>query len=195
MPPANNPKRGGHMRLVLSLALVAVLATASMAASLTSATQATIKSLSSMSGSRFDVAFMQAFIPVHEEAVEIAMAATLNADHTQLLKWNQVVVERKNEQVRTMIAILKASGAKPTKRNVGVQTASVKKMRQLKDAALEKAYLPLMASHLDQTAALAKLASTKASRPELRALAAKIAKQEAQDASTLRSWLKAWYKK
>jgi uncharacterized protein (DUF305 family) len=183
------------MRLVISLVLVAMLAATSMAASLTSATQATIKSLSSLSGSKFDVAFMQAFIPVHEEAVEIAMAATLNADHTQLLKWNQVVVERKNEQVRTMIAMLKASGARPAKRNVGVQTASVKKMRQLKDAALEKAYIPLMASHLDQTAALAQLASKKASRPELRALAAKIVKQENQDAATLRTWLKAWYKK
>lgn len=182
-------------RLVLTLMLVGVLAATSVAATLTSATQATVKSLSGLSGSKFDVAFMQVFIPVHEEAVEIAMAATLNADHTQLLKWNQVVVERKNEQVRSMIAMLKAYGAKPTKRNVGVQTASVKKMRQLKDAALEKAYLPLMASHLDQTAALAQLAAKKASKPEVRALAAKIAKQDAQDAATLRSWLKAWYKK
>ena len=39
-----------------------------------------------------------------------------------------------------MIGWLKSMGASPTKRNAGVQTAPVKKMRSLKDAALEKAF-------------------------------------------------------
>lgn len=183
------------MRSILSLLLISLLAATSWAATLTPATQATLKNLSGLSGAAFDTAFMRELIPLHEEAVEIAMAATLNADHAQLLKWNQVLVERKNEQVRTMLAMLRAMGAGPTRRMVSVQTANVKAMRQLKDAALEKTYLPLMAGHLEQSAALAHLAATKAAAAELRAFAAKVAAMETKDAATLRGWLKAWYGK
>src|SRR3972149_4581042 len=59
-------------------------------------------------------------LPAHEEAVEIAMAATLTADHTELLKWNQRLVERKNAQVRQMLTWLREAGASPAQRNVGV---------------------------------------------------------------------------
>jgi uncharacterized protein (DUF305 family) len=188
------------MRVLLLAVMLVVLAVGSSTATvpptaLVPATQATLKALSTLNGSSFDVAFMRALIPVHEEAVEIAMAATLNADHTQVLKWNQAVVERKNAEVRQMVGWLKAMGAGPTKRNAGVQTPAVKKMRSLKDAALEKAYLPLMATHLDQSAAMAQLASTKASSPSLRSFAAGLAKKERTESAMLRSWLQGWYGK
>lgn len=178
------------MTLLLVLAVTGVL---TAAPALTPQTAATIRSLSSLQGQAFDVAFLRALIPVHEEAVEVAMMATLNADHTELLKWNQRVVERKNEQVRSMLAWLKEMGAGPFRRNVGVQTAAVKKMRSMKDAALEKAYLPLMASHLEQSAALAALAIKKASRAEIRAFAQGIVKVETQEAAMLRGWMRKWY--
>jgi len=188
------------MRVLFVTFILVVLAVSTSAATvrpatLMPATQATLKALSTLNGSSFDVAFMRALIPVHEEAVEIAMAATLNADHTQVLKWNQAVVERKNAEVRQMLGWLKAMGASPAKRNAGVQTPAVKKMRALKDAALEKAYLPLMATHLEQSAALAQLAATKASSPPVRSFAAGMAKREKAEAAMLRSWLKGWYGK
>lgn len=152
-----------------------------------------IAALSKLSGPAFDIAFMRALIPVDEEAVEIALAATLNADHSELLKWNQRLVERKNEQVRRMLTWLKDAGALPGRRNVGVATAAVKQMRSLKDAALERAYLPMMAAHLESSARLAALAAKKAGRPELRAFAAGIVTIETQESAMLRRWLKRWY--
>ncbi len=181
------------MRIVYALLIIGVLSVTSLAATLTPATRATMHTLSGLSGPAFDVAFLRALIPVHEEAVEVAMAATLNANHTDLLKWNQRMVERKNEQVRQMVAWLRAAGAGPTKRNVGVQTEAVKKMRSVKDAALEKVYLPLMAAHLEQSTALARLAATRATKPEIRAFAAGVVKVETQEAAMLRGWLATWY--
>jgi uncharacterized protein (DUF305 family) len=183
------------MRVLLMACMLVVLAATTAAATMTPETQSTLKALATLSGPSFDVAFMRALIPVHEEAVEIAMAATLNADHTQVLKWNQAVVERKNAEVRQMLGWLKAMSAAPGKRNAGVQTASVKKMRSLKDAALEKAYLPLMATHLEQSAALAQLAAKKASSPAVRSFAVGVAKKETADAAMLRSWMAGWYGK
>ena len=183
------------MRALLLVFTLGVFAATTTAAMVTPEMQTTLKTLSALSGATFDVAFMRVLVPVHEEAVEIAMAATLNADHTQVLKWNQAVVERKNAEVRQMLGWLKEMGASPTKRYAGVQTAPVKKMRALKDAALEKAYLPLMATHMEQSAALAQLAAKKASNPAVRSFAASVAKKETSDAAMLRSWLKGWYGK
>jgi len=153
----------------------------------------TIASLSKLSGAAFDTAFMRAMIPVDEEAVEIALAATLNADHVELLKWNQRLVERKNGQVRRMLGWLKEAGAAPGRRNVGVFTPPVKRMRSLKDAALERAYLPTIAAHLEYSTRLAALAVQRGNRPELRAFAAGIVKVETAEAVMLRGWLKKWY--
>lgn len=152
-----------------------------------------VAALSKLSGPSFDTAFLRALIPVDEEAVEIALAATLNANHTELLKWNQRLVERKNDQIRKMLAWLKEAGAAPGRRNVGVATAPVKQMRSLTDAALERAYLPLMAAHLESSTRLAALAVQKASRPDLRVFAAGIVKTETAEAVMLRGWLKRWY--
>src|SRR3989304_477246 len=152
-----------------------------------------VASLAALSGPAFDPAYLRTLIPVHEEAVEIAMAATLTADHTELLKWNQRMVERKNAQVRQMLTWLREAGASPAQRNVGVATPAVKKLRGLKGGALERAYVPMMASHLERSVALSRLAATKAHRPELRAVAQEIVRVESQEVTLLRGWLRKWY--
>lgn len=149
--------------------------------------------LSTLNGRAFDVTFLQDVIPMHDESVEIAMAATLNADHPELLRWNQTLIERKRKEVRQMLNWLQAFGAKPPMRNEGVATPSVKKMRQMKGADLEKVYIPLMAARLDQSVAFARLAAQKADKAELRTYAQQAAQMDSQDASMLRAWMKKWY--
>jgi len=155
----------------------------------------TVAALTRLGGPAFDAAFMRELIPVHEEAIEIAMAATLNADHPELLRWNQVMIDRKSGQVRQMLAWLQEAGASPGKRNANVVTDPVKKMRSLSGAALERAYLPLIAAHLDHSAALAKVAASRATRQELRALAQTVVQVEGREAPMLRDWLRKWYPK
>jgi uncharacterized protein (DUF305 family) len=181
--------RGAGM---LGAAVVAAVG-AVLAAPGAAAPAAAPAALSRLSGPAFDVAFMQALIPIDEESVEMAMTATLYADHPDLLHWNQVMVERKNDQVRKMLAWLQEAGALPAERRAGVATASVKRLRTLRGPALERTYLPMMAAELDQSAALARLAATKAARPELRDFAKEALRIDAQDAGRLRSWMKQWY--
>lgn len=152
----------------------------------------TIARLQRLSGQAFDVAFMQALIPVDDETVEMAMTATLYADHAELLRWNQVVVERKSDQIRKLLAWLQDAGTGPAERRAGVATASVKKLRTLRGPALERTYLSLMTTQLNQAVSLARLASSKGSRSEVRDFAAGIARAESQDAAMLQGWLKQW---
>lgn len=148
--------------------------------------------LAGLKGPAFDVAFMQALIPINEEAIEMAMTATLYADHPELLRWNQVVVERKNDQVRKLLALLQEAGAGPAERRAGVSTASVKKLRTLRGPALERAYLSLMSAQLDQAVSLARLASAKGSRPEVRDFATTVVRVESKDSTMLQGWMKQW---
>jgi uncharacterized protein (DUF305 family) len=184
------------MRIVLAigvLVLTAVSLTAAVPSTSSAPADPAAARLSGLTGGAFDVAFMQALIPVDDEAIEMAMTATLYADHPELLRWNQTVVERKNDHIRKMLAWLQAAGATPAERRAGVATASVKKLRTLRGAALERAYLPLMAAKLDQVATLERLAGEKAQRSELREFAKHAVRVESQDSATLRGWMKKWY--
>ncbi len=181
--------------LLLVSVLVLGIATLATGASPAPRPDPTVAQLSALSGSAFDVAYFQTLVPVDEEAVEVAMAATLTADHTVLLQWNQRIIERKNGQVRQMLALLHEAGAAPTHRNVGVATAPVKRMRGLSGAALEQAYIPFMVAHFDRDVAWANMAMKKANRPAVRAFAQEIIKVESQEAAMLRGWLKKWYGK
>jgi uncharacterized protein (DUF305 family) len=159
----------------------------------TPAPHPTMARLTAVNGPSFDVAFMRELIPVHEEAVEIAYAATLNADHTELLRWNQVMIDRKTGEVKRMLAFLKEAGAAEGRRGAGVVTDPVKRMRTLRGAALEKAYIPLMAAHLEHSVALATLAASRATREEVRRLAANVARVEGAEVAMLRAWHRKWY--
>lgn len=153
-----------------------------------------IAKLSALSGTAFDVAYMRAAIPVGDEAVEMAMTATLYADHADLLHRNQSFTERERGQIRQMLGLLQDMGSHPTERNEGVATAPIKKLRTLRGAALERTYITLMTQHLDRSAALAKLAARKADRPALRSLAATIAAVDGREAAMLRGWSRSWYR-
>jgi uncharacterized protein (DUF305 family) len=180
------------MRKVSYVIALLLLCTFTLTATAAMKADPVVATVSKLSGKAFDIAFLRESIPLHEEAVEIAMTATLNADHSELLKWNQRMVERKNKHVRTMLSLLAGMGSKPTSRKVGVTTPDVKKMRQSKGAALEKVYIPLIAGRLEQTAGLGKVASAKGSA-EVRKLGSEIAKTEAEEAKMLRAWMKKWY--
>ncbi len=192
------------MRILLALTLVMFTTSVVIAGTARTPTPApkpaaapnpAVAALSRLSGQDFDVAFMRELIPINEEAVEIVNSATLYADHPVLLQWNQRLIDRKTSQVNQMLSILKEMNTAPGRRMVTVVSEPVKQMRSLRGAALEKVYIPLMISHLERSQALAKLAMTKASRPEIRTLGDSLVKAESQEVVMLRGWMATWYPK
>jgi uncharacterized protein (DUF305 family) len=182
------------MRIVL-VALLVLLATPLAAApgASTPGPDPAVATLARLSGKAFDVAYMRLVIPAHEEAVEVAMAATLWGDHTDLLKWNQRMIERKNAQVRQMVTVLSSLGSTPTQRYAGVATPTVKKVRALRGGALERTYMTYLLTHFDRNVALSRIAAAKGGNAEVKALGAAIVKVEGTEATMLRSWMKKWY--
>lgn len=152
-----------------------------------------LASLGRLAGRDLDVAAMRELVPRFEEDIEIAYAATLNADHPPLLQWNQRMVERKSGQVKQLLALLAAAGASPGRRGVNVVTADVKQMRQLRGAPLERRYLSLMIARFELNAAIADLVLQKGAGADLKTLARTIAAVERREMAMLRTWRKEWY--
>lgn len=152
-----------------------------------------LAALVKLSGREFDVAALRELLPRFEEDIEIAYAATLNADHPPLLQWNQKMIHRKAQQTKQMLAALAEMQVPPGRRGVNVVTPEVKQMRQLKGAPLERRYLPLMVERLEHNVAIAALAIQKGSRADLKTLAAEIVRVERAEILMLKNWLKEWY--
>jgi hypothetical protein len=101
------------MRIALAIGMLTLIGALPAAAAAPNAPPAdpVVARLAGLNGNAFEVAFLQAVIPIDQESIELAMTATLYADHSELLRWNQTLVERKNDQVRKMLAWLQATGA------------------------------------------------------------------------------------
>jgi uncharacterized protein (DUF305 family) len=153
----------------------------------------TLSKLSKLTGRDFDAAALRELLPRFEEDIEIAYAATLNADHAALLQWNQRMIDRKSQQTRQMLALLGAMGVPPGRRGVGVVTPEVTQMRQLKGAPLERRYLTLLAQRFEHNVAVASLVAERAALADLRTLAGAIARVERQEIAMLKQWFRDWY--
>ncbi|HLW47422.1 MAG TPA: DUF305 domain-containing protein [bacterium] len=182
------------MRIQHAVALFMLLVFLPVSASFAgmSASDPTVAKLSMLHGKAFDVAYLQAIIPSDDEAVEMAMTATLYADHSALLHWNQDYTEREHAQIKHMVNVLEQLGARAT-RNEGVATPSVKALRSVRGAALERKYVALMTAHFDHTVALSKLAASHSDRADIRSIAAGVVAADSKDAARLRGWVTAWY--
>ncbi|HEV2439520.1 MAG TPA: DUF305 domain-containing protein [bacterium] len=179
--------------VVALLALVVIVPASASFATPAVPMDPAVAKLAALHGHAFDVAYLQSVIPISDESVEMAMTATLYADHPNLLHWNQDFTEREHAQIQKMVGLLGELGAQPAQRNEGVATAPVKKLRTLRGPALERTYIALMTQHLDKTVAMSKLAAQRADRPELRTFAAGVAAADGKDSARLRGWLTAWY--
>jgi uncharacterized protein (DUF305 family) len=153
----------------------------------------TLAALARLSGAGLDVALLRELLPRFEEDIEIAYAATLNADHPPLLQWNQKMIERKSGQIKQYLAMLRDAKAAPGRRGVNIVTAEVKLMRQLKGAPLERRYMPLMIERFTHNVAVAELTVARSQHADLRALAAGVARIERQEIKMLQDWLKEWH--
>lgn len=156
-------------------------------------TDPVLSALPKLTGRALDVAALRELLPRFEEDVEIAYAATLNADHPPLLQWNQKMIHRKGQQTRQMLAILANMQVPPGRRSVSVDTPEVKQMRQLKSTSLERRYLILMVQRFEHNVTVAALTAQKGSQPDLQALANGITRVERQEIQMLKNWFNEWY--
>ena len=155
-------------------------------------------SLESLKGAEFEQSFLQQMIQHHRSAVEMAKMV---ADHTQraeLRQFAEKIISAQTEEIGQMTKWL-ADWYKASPKEVANEKADkemkphMSMLQAKKNADFDKAFIEMMPKHHHMAVEMAEQAEKKATHPELKELAAKIAKDQQQEIKQMKSWAQSWF--
>ena len=155
-------------------------------------------SLQPLKGAEFEQSFLQQMIQHHRSAVEMAKMV---ADHTQraeLRQFAEKIISAQTQEIGQMTKWL-ADWYKASPKEVANEKADkemkppMSMLQAKKDADFDKAFLEMMPKHHHMAVEMAEQAEKKATHPELKELAAKIAKDQQQEIKQMKSWAQSWF--
>ena len=155
-------------------------------------------SLQPLKGAEFEQSFLQQMIQHHRSAVEMAKMV---ADHTQraeLRQFAEKIISAQTQEIGQMTKWL-ADWYKASPKEVANEKADKEMKSHMsmftgkKDADFDKAFLQMMSMHHHMAVEMAEQAEKKATHPELKELAAKIAKDQQNEIKQMKSWATSWF--
>ena len=155
-------------------------------------------SLQPLKGAEFEQSFLQQMIQHHRSAVEMAKMV---ADHTQraeLRQFAEKIISAQTQEIGQMTKWL-ADWYKASPKEVANEKADKEMKPHMsmltgkKDADFDKAFLQMMSMHHHMAVEMAEQAEKKATHPELKELAAKIAKDQQNEIKQMKSWATSWF--
>jgi len=155
-------------------------------------------SLQPLKGAEFEQSFLQQMIQHHRSAVEMAKMV---ADHTQRAELRQLaekIISAQEQEIGQMTKWL-TDWYKTSPKEVANEKADKEMKPHMsmltgkKDADFDKAFLEMMPKHHHMAVEMAEQAEKKATHPELKELAAKIAKDQQNEIKQMKSWATSWF--
>jgi uncharacterized protein (DUF305 family) len=155
-------------------------------------------SLQPLKGAEFEASFLQQMIQHHRSAVEMAKMV---ADHTQraeLREFAEKIISAQTQEIGQMTKWL-ADWYKASPKEVANEKADkemkphMSMLQAKKDADFDKAFLEMMPKHHHMAVEMAEQVEKKATHPELKELAAKIAKDQQNEIKQMKSWATSWF--
>jgi len=155
-------------------------------------------SLEPLKGAEFEQNFLQQMIQHHRSALEMAKMV---ADHTQraeLRQFAKKIISAQTQEIGQMTKWL-ADWYKASPKEVANEKADKEMkphmlmLQAKKDADFDKAFLEMMPKHHHMAVEMAEQAEKKATHPELKELAGKIAKDQQQEIKQMKSWAQSWF--
>jgi predicted outer membrane protein len=155
-------------------------------------------SLEALKGAEFEQSFLQQMIQHHRSALEMAK---LVGDHTQrpeLRELAEKIITTQQQEIDQMTKWL-ADWYKTTPKEVANEAADKEMKPHMsmlsgkKDADFDKAFLEMMPKHHHAAVEMAEQAEKKATHPELKEFAAKIAKDQQEEINQMKNWAQSWF--
>jgi len=155
-------------------------------------------SLEPLKGAEFEQSFLQQMIQHHRSAVEMAKMV---ADHTQraeLRQFAEKIISAQTQEIDQMTKWL-ADWYKASPKEIANEKADkemkphISMLSEKHDADFDKAFLEMMPKHHHMAVEMAEQAEKKATHPELKELASKIAKDQQQEIKQMKSWAQSWF--
>ena len=155
-------------------------------------------SLQPLKGAEFEQSFLQQMIQHHRSAVDMAKMVSDHTKRPELQQLADKIMTSQQQEIDKMTGWLKdwfQASPKPV-----ANEAADKEMKMhmpmlsgKHDADFDKAFLQMMPQHHHMAVEMAEQAEKKATHPELKELAAKIAKDQKEEIKQMKGWAQSWF--
>ena len=152
----------------------------------------------------FDQQFIDMMAPHHEGAVAMAKVAQSRAEHPEIRQLADGIVSSQDKEIQQMKSWRKAwygSDQTPAMANMpmlpemsssmGNMAEDVQKLQTA--SPFDKAFIDAMIPHHESAIEAAKIAQQKATKPEIKQLAADIIAAQEKEIGQMREWRNKWY--
>ena len=154
--------------------------------------------LQPLKGPEFEMSFLQQMIQHHQSAVDMAKMVKDHTKRAELQQLAEKIMTSQQQEIDKMTGWLKEwyqASPKPI-----ANEAADKEMKEhmpmltgKKDADFDKVFLQMMPQHHHMAVEMAEQAEKKATHPELKEFAAKIAKDQAAEIKQMKGWASSWF--
>ena len=152
----------------------------------------------------FDQQFIDMMVPHHEGAVAMAKVAQSRAEHPEIRQLADAIVSSQDKEIQQMKSWRKAwygSDQTPVmanmpmlpemKSDMGNMAEDVQKLQSA--SSFDRAFIDVMIPHHASAIEAAKIAQQKATKPEIKQLAADIVAAQEREIGQMREWRNKWY--
>ena len=155
-------------------------------------------SLEKLKGAEFEQSFLQQMIQHHRSGIEMAKLARDHTSRHELQQFAEKMIAKQQAEIDKMTSWLK-SWYNVSPKEVANEAADKEMKMHMsmlsgkKDSDFDKAFLEMMPKHHHAAVEMAEQAEKKATHPELKELAAKMAKDQQEEIKQLKSWAQSWF--
>lgn len=151
--------------------------------------------LTGLRGKDFEIEFMRLMIGHHESALRVAEMAPTKTKRPELVSLANDIVAAQKREIASMRGWLDRwyGIAKPVIDPSAGEAEMLPAMMAMNGPDFEQSFLAMMTMHHQGALDMAKLAPSRATRPELLALADDIVNAQAGEIKQMRDWAMAWY--
>ena len=146
----------------------------------------------------YDQTFIDAMVPHHQAAIDMAKIAQQQAEHPELKQLADAIVADQDGEIARMRGWRKAwygSDTIPTSGMAGHQMGGLDvDLQQLERAQpFDRAFIDAMIPHHQSAIDMAKEAQARATHPEIKQLAAEIIAAQQREIDQMKAWRAEWY--
>ena len=149
-------------------------------------------------GKYSDKAFIDAMVPHHQGAVEMARVALQNAEHEEIKQLSRNIISTQQAEIEELKAIKKEE-FETSKVPMQMSASEMQMMGMTDPDALankepfDKAFIDAMIPHHESAIEMARVASRESDDPKIRALAEGIVEAQTREIAQMEGWRKEWY--
>ncbi len=149
-------------------------------------------------GKYSDRAFIDAMVPHHQGAIDMAEVALENAEHEEIKQLSRAIISTQQAEIEELKSIKQEEfGTSEAPMEMNQEEMQMMGMTDPAELAnkepFDKAFIDAMIPHHQSAIEMAQVASEKSNNPEIKALAENIVDAQQQEIEQMLQWREAWY--